>query len=231
MRKLGLMLMMFILLLPNVVGAQDEDTEVTFDDPEGCRRVVGNPDFVVLLCSNSALTYFAVLNSNGLEIGTTPAGWRFDSHGRFQIDVVTQTIGSEDWRVELWNEGEGTYVAYLFRNNALFGSGSFSGEGALIGTGNFVGNTNTTSTQGNVQVDVIVTVNGATTTTSTTTAVRSGVRANGSFDEATRTYTVADGDTLYGISVRFSVGLLELARLNNINDVSFIQIGQRLTIP
>ena len=45
-----------------------------------------------------------------------------------------------------------------------------------------------------------------------------------------QTYTVKQGDTLYGISNQFGVSVTELAELNNVNAAT-LQIGQVLTIP
>ena len=43
-------------------------------------------------------------------------------------------------------------------------------------------------------------------------------------------YTVAQGDVLSGISLRFGVSVQEIAQWNNIKNPDVIQIGQRLTI-
>ena len=48
---------------------------------------------------------------------------------------------------------------------------------------------------------------------------------------AGRTYTVVDGDTLYGIATRFGVRVMTLAQANSIANISLIYIGQVLAIP
>lgn len=42
-------------------------------------------------------------------------------------------------------------------------------------------------------------------------------------------YDVQQGDTLSGISFEYGVSVSELARVNHIEDVNYIQVGQRLT--
>ena len=43
-------------------------------------------------------------------------------------------------------------------------------------------------------------------------------------------YTVAAGDALSGIAIRFGVTVEEIATWNNIKDVNFISVNQKLTI-
>ena len=43
-------------------------------------------------------------------------------------------------------------------------------------------------------------------------------------------YTVASGDVLSGIAIRFGVTVQEIAQWNNIKNVNVISIGQKLTI-
>ena len=52
-----------------------------------------------------------------------------------------------------------------------------------------------------------------------------------STENAYDTYTIAQGDTLFGISIKFSVSLEELSKLNNITDANQIKVGQVLKIP
>lgn len=42
-------------------------------------------------------------------------------------------------------------------------------------------------------------------------------------------YDVQQGDTLSGISFEYGVSVSELARVNHIKDINYIQVGQRLT--
>ena len=44
-------------------------------------------------------------------------------------------------------------------------------------------------------------------------------------------YVVAEGDTLYGIAIRFGVDLNALIELNGLSDPNDIQVGQELKIP
>lgn len=44
-------------------------------------------------------------------------------------------------------------------------------------------------------------------------------------------YTVVEGDTLFGISIKFNVAAEELSKLNNITDANQIKVGQVLKIP
>jgi len=43
-------------------------------------------------------------------------------------------------------------------------------------------------------------------------------------------YTVASGDALSGIAIRFGVTVAQIAQWNNIKDVNVISVGQKLTI-
>ena len=43
-------------------------------------------------------------------------------------------------------------------------------------------------------------------------------------------YTVASGDVLSGIAIRFGVTVQEIAQWNNIKNINVISIGQKLTI-
>ena len=43
-------------------------------------------------------------------------------------------------------------------------------------------------------------------------------------------YTVAQGDVLSGIAIRFAVTVAEIAQWNNLKNPDLISIGQRLTI-
>jgi len=43
-------------------------------------------------------------------------------------------------------------------------------------------------------------------------------------------YTVASGDVLSGIAIRFGVTVAQIAQWNNIKDVNVISVGQKLTI-
>jgi LysM repeat protein len=45
------------------------------------------------------------------------------------------------------------------------------------------------------------------------------------------TYTVAEGDTLYDISVQYNVSLCELMAANQITNPSLVSVGQVLTVP
>lgn len=49
-------------------------------------------------------------------------------------------------------------------------------------------------------------------------------------DDCVNTYMVLDGDTLSGIAKRFQVDMMELAELNNIEDVRLIRIGDVLCL-
>ena len=44
-------------------------------------------------------------------------------------------------------------------------------------------------------------------------------------------YVVAEGDTLYGIAVRFGVDLAEIVAVNGLADPNDIQVGQELIVP
>lgn len=50
-------------------------------------------------------------------------------------------------------------------------------------------------------------------------------------ESAYQTYTVAAGDTLLGISLKFKVSMDELSKLNNLSNANQIKIGQVLKIP
>ena len=43
-------------------------------------------------------------------------------------------------------------------------------------------------------------------------------------------YTVASGDVLSGIAIRFNVTVAEIAQWNNLKNPDFISVGQKLTI-
>ena len=44
------------------------------------------------------------------------------------------------------------------------------------------------------------------------------------------TYTVKSGDTLYGISNQYGVSVMDIMKVNNLNNTNLV-IGQVLTIP
>ncbi len=69
--------------------------------------------------------------------------------------------------------------------------------------------------------------------TATTSPIVSPVPVSGpaAGSSAGRTYSVVDGDTLYGIATRFGVRVIALAQANNIANISLIYIGQVLVIP
>lgn len=46
-----------------------------------------------------------------------------------------------------------------------------------------------------------------------------------------QTYTVADGDTLYGIATRYSTTMATLLALNRFSDPNNIVVGQRIIVP
>lgn len=46
-----------------------------------------------------------------------------------------------------------------------------------------------------------------------------------------QTYVVQQGDTLYGIALRFNTSIAAIAQANGIVNPAFIRVGQRLTIP
>lgn len=48
---------------------------------------------------------------------------------------------------------------------------------------------------------------------------------------ATTTYTVARGDTLYRIAVRFNTTVAQLVQLNNLDNPNFVYVGQQLRVP
>jgi nucleoid-associated protein YgaU len=49
--------------------------------------------------------------------------------------------------------------------------------------------------------------------------------------ENPQTYVVAEGDTLYGIALRFGVELSTLIQVNGLSDPNDIYVGQELQIP
>ncbi len=55
--------------------------------------------------------------------------------------------------------------------------------------------------------------------------------ARGAVTDSGRTHTVAAGDTLYNIGVRYGVNPTELQRLNGVSNPSSLSIGQVLRIP
>lgn len=50
-------------------------------------------------------------------------------------------------------------------------------------------------------------------------------------EESFESYTVKDGDTLFGISMKFNIPMDKLAEFNNITDPNQIKVGQVLKIP
>jgi LysM repeat protein len=50
-------------------------------------------------------------------------------------------------------------------------------------------------------------------------------------EEGFESYTVKDGDTLFGISMKFDIPMDKLAEFNNITDPNQIKVGQVLKIP
>jgi LysM repeat protein len=49
--------------------------------------------------------------------------------------------------------------------------------------------------------------------------------------ENPETYVVAEGDTLYGIALKFAVDLDDIIALNGLADPNDIQVGQEIKIP
>lgn len=50
-------------------------------------------------------------------------------------------------------------------------------------------------------------------------------------EEEYETYTIKEGDTLFGISIKFDIPMDKLAEFNNITDPNQIKVGQVLKIP
>ena len=79
----------------------------------------------------------------------------------------------------------------------------------------------------------------ATTTTNSTSSLPgtssgdngSSQYATGTFNATTNTYTIAPGDHLFRIALRFNLSLTALQTANNIADVDIIYAGTTLTIP
>lgn len=62
-------------------------------------------------------------------------------------------------------------------------------------------------------------------------AARSRPAATGTVADSGRTHTVAPGDTLYNISLRYGLDARELAQLNAVSDPTQLRLGQVLHLP
>jgi hypothetical protein len=184
------------------------------------RRVVNNSNFVVFLKNDGSLEYYEVVNSQGFFIGRTPPGWRNDNLGRQLIQAVSNPQGA---RAELWHFAADQYFVDFYRSGSatFLGSGTFSAAGVATGTG--------------VVTAAPVVTPAPVTQPPAAPVVRGPVRDNGVSLRATGSYdgtfyTVAAGDNLYRIALRFNTTLGVLQAANGISNPSRIHAGQRLRI-
>jgi hypothetical protein len=200
-------------------------------DPEaelGIVRLIGTPEFVVSLLPDGALHYYAIRrNSSGFLVGVTPPGWRNDTLSPRLVDRVSRATLT----AELYNQGGGMYQAILYFEGSVVEQGEFAGAGP-VGSGVIVRADNRTAqtipfpnTAPASNLSPVITTfgpfgardNGA------------SARASGSFDGTF--YTVAPGDNLYRIALRFNTTFAVLMSLNNIPNPNLIYAGQRIRIP
>ena len=222
--KLKWILTVLLVLSFFAIPAQAQEVE-----SNGAVRLVTNPNFVVSLLRDGTLHYYYILpNSQGYLVGYTPPGWRNDTLPPRLVDRVERN----NLAAELYNLGAGRYRAILYANGAEFVRGEFAGQGA-VGSG-FI------SRSGGVGVttsfnpsDPPPNVSGVSTvsTGGLSSSRDKGVsaRAAGSFDGTF--YTVARGDNLYRIALRFNTTFGALMAVNRIPNANLIYAGQRLRIP
>jgi hypothetical protein len=217
-----LVLLVFMLSSIFPVFAQDPTATPAPQNNEaalGIRRVIGSNELVVALLPSGVLEYYEIVDSKGLLIGITPAGWRNDSLGERVVQRVSRADGTT---AELAYIGNTRYSVTLFnRYGSQVTRQIFSADGIASGTG-IVASTNIVPASSTQFV--------VTTIPSYTAVVDSGTfnRAQGTFDGTY--YVVAAGDNLYRIALRFKTTLRNLQTLNNISNANLIYAGQRLRI-
>ncbi|MFP4322368.1 MAG: LysM peptidoglycan-binding domain-containing protein [Anaerolineales bacterium] len=186
-------------------------------DENGVVRLVAENDFIVALQPDFSLDYYEIFDSQGRFLGSTPPGWRRDNGPTGLIDRIVAANGNI---VELSYLGERRYLAVL-----IAPSGSVRVRQAF--EPGFVP-PETPPVAANPASFAPTPMPSTVTTTSGIFDTGPAPRAAGTFDGTF--YTVAPGDNLYRISIRFNTGILTLAQRNNIANPNSIHAGQRLRI-
>lgn len=208
---LGLVLLSALLMTPLMSNAQET---------EPGRRVIATPFFVTILLNDGRLEHYEIVESQGRLIGVTPAGWRNDSLGRVLLHVSRRGDGA---RAELWHLVNDLYAVEFYRaDGSLIGNSQFSAQGVAAGQG-IIGNPQA-ELHPEPQASEIIT----TTTTHQSSILNIFQRTRGYFDGTY--YTVAAGDNLFRIALRFNTTLGALQALNGIPDPNQIYVGQRIRV-
>ena len=222
MKNLKWILTLILVLSFSVIPAQAQEVE-----SNGAVRLVTNPAFVVSLLKDGTLHYYYIQsNSQGFLVGYTPPGWRNDTLPPRLVDRVERN----NLAAELYNLGGGRYRAVLYANGAEFVRGEFAGQGA-VGSGFIARSGGTGVTTSFNPSDPPPIVSGSSIVYGVISSRDNGVssRAAGTFDGTF--YTIARGDTLYRIALRFNTTFSVLMAANSIPNANVIYAGQRLRIP
>lgn len=181
-------------------------------------RIVEDPNLVVFLESNNALVFYEINgNSEGVLVGAIQPGWRNDAAPG---GLISRIVRGDGVAAELYHNEGSTYTALLRNaNGSERVQRSFTAPARVPNGGAVVTTT--------VVQQPPPTANQSAPSSSGDNGA--SARANGTFDGTY--YTVAAGDYLYRIALRFNTTVGAIQAANSLANPNRIEVGQRLRIP